>query len=63
MIREFNKNVVKCHDCSTLWTFSNEDVLEVERNDGFFGTYKEYFIKCPKCGHRLELHNKNGIWR
>ena len=63
MIKEFKKNIVKCHNCSTLWTFSNEDVQEVERNDGFFGTYKEHFIKCPKCNNYLELYNKNGVWR
>ena len=29
MIKEYNKNIVKCHNCSTLWTFSDEDVEEV----------------------------------
>lgn len=63
MIKEYNKNIVKCHNCSTLWTFNDDDVQEVERNDGFLGAYKEHFIKCPKCKNHLELYKRNGIWR
>lgn len=63
MIKEYNKNIVKCCNCSTLWTFSNEDVQEVERNDGFLGTYKDHYIKCPKCGNYLEVYNIYGVWR
>ena len=63
MIKEYNKNIVKCHNCSTLWTFSNEDVQEVERNDGLLGSWKEHFIKCPKCSNYLELYNRKGVWR
>lgn len=62
MIKEFNKNIVKCHNCSTLWTFSNEDVQEIEQNDGLLGSWKEYFIKCPKCNNYLELYNYKGVW-
>ena len=63
MIREYNKNIVKCHNCSTLWIFSNNDVQEVERDNQFGDNYKEYFIKCPKCKNHIELYNRNGIWR
>lgn len=62
MIKEFKKNIIKCNNCSTLWTFNNEDVKEIEHNNQFGDNYKEHFIKCPKCGNYLELYNKNGIW-
>ena len=45
MIKEFNKNIVKCHNCSTLWTFSDEDVKEVSASNQFGDNYKEHFIK------------------
>ena len=43
MIKEYKKNIVKCHNCSTLWTFSDEDVKEVERNNQFGDNYKDAF--------------------
>lgn len=63
MIKELKKNVVKCHNCSTMWTFNDEDVKEIERDDQFGDNYKEHFIKCPKCGNYLELYKKNGVWQ
>ncbi len=63
MIREYNKNIAKCHNCSTLWTFSDDDVEENILHDGFFGDYKEHFIKCPKCKNHIELYKHKGVWR
>jgi ribosomal protein S27E len=63
MIKEYNKNIVKCHNCSTFWTFNDEDVKEVGTSNQFGDNYKEYFIKCPKCKNHLELYNHKGVWR
>jgi DNA-directed RNA polymerase subunit RPC12/RpoP len=63
MIKEYNKNLAKCHNCSTLWTFSDDDVQEVERNNQFGDNYKEHFIKCPNCKHHIELYKLKGVWR
>lgn len=63
MIKEYNKNIVKCHNCSTLWTFSDEDVEEVDTSNQFGDNYKEHFIKCPKCKNHLVLYNHKGVWR
>ena len=63
MIKEYNKNIVKCHNCSTLWTFNDEDVQEIECNNQFGDNYKEHFIKCPKCKNHLNLYNYKGVWR
>ena len=41
MIKEYNKNIVKCHNCSTLWTFNDEDVEEVGTSNQFGDNYKE----------------------
>ena len=63
MIKEYNKNIKKCPNCSTLWTFSDEDVKEKTIYDGFSGDYIEHYIKCPKCKNHLELFNVKGVWR
>lgn len=63
MIKEYNKNIVKCHNCSTFWTFNDEDVKEVGTSNQFGDNYKEHFIKCPKCKNHLELYNHKGVWR
>ena len=63
MIKDYNKNIVKCHNCSTFWTFNDEDVKEVGTSNQFGDNYKEHFIKCPKCKNHLELYNHKGIWR
>lgn len=62
MIKEYVKNIKKCPNCSSFWVFNNEDVQEKKVYDGFYGDYKEHFIKCPKCSTHLELYNINGKW-
>lgn len=63
MIKEYKKNIKKCLNCSTMWTFSNEDVQSKIVYDSFAGNYTEHFIKCPKCGNHLEVYNRNGVWQ
>lgn len=63
MIREFKNNIKKCPNCSTYWTFTNDDVQEKNIYGGFCEDYKEHYIKCPKCNTYLELFNIKGIWR
>lgn len=63
MIREFKNNIKKCPNCSTHWTFTNDDVQEKNIYGGFCEDYKEHYIICPKCNTYLELFNIKGIWR
>lgn len=63
MIKEYTKNIKKCSNCSTYWTFNNDDVQKKIVYGGFCGDYIEYFIKCPKCDTHLELYNDKGIYR
>lgn len=63
MIQEFKNNIKKCPNCSTHWTFDNDDVQEITRYGGYLGDYKEHYIKCPKCKNHLELYNHKGVWR
>lgn len=60
MIKEYPKNIKKCPNCSTYWTFNNDDVQEKYVYGGFCGDYIEHFIKCPKCNTHLELYNDKG---
>lgn len=63
MIKEYKKNITKCHNCSTIWTFDDDDVQEITVDGGFLGDYIEHFIKCPKCKNHLTLYNFDGIYR
>lgn len=63
MIKEYKKNIKKCPNCSTHWTFNNDDVQEKTIHDGFYGDYIEHFVKCPKCNTHLELYNDKGVYR
>lgn len=63
MIQEFKNNIKKCPNCSTHWTFDNDDVQEKTIYDRFYGDYKEHYIKCPKCNTYLELYNDKGRWK
>ena len=63
MIKEYKKNITKCHNRSTIWTFDDDDVQEITVDGGFLGDYIEHFIKCPKCKNHLTLYNFDGIYR
>lgn len=64
MIKEYKKNIKKCHNCSTIWTFNDDDVQQRTAYDEMFDEdYIKRFIRCPKCNTYLELYNDKGIYR
>lgn len=63
MIKEYKKNIKKCPNCSSIWTFDTSDVHNKIIYDGFLGEYTENFIICPKCGDHITVFNINNVWR
>ena len=52
------KNTKQCKKCSSILTFDNNDVKEINQ-----GGYEEYIVKCPICGEHIPVCYINGSWR
>lgn len=63
MIKEYNGNIIKCHKCKTYLSFDNEDVKEVEIENGFGDNYKDHYVWCPKCSTCIDVKKENDIWK
>lgn len=59
MIEVINsKNIKQCKRCSTILTFDDKDVKEINQ-----GGYEEYIVKCPNCGEYIPVCYLNGKWK
>lgn len=52
------KNTKQCKKCSSVLTFDDKDVKEINQ-----GGYEEYIVKCPICGEYIPVCYINGSWR
>lgn len=59
MIEAINfKNTKQCKRCSTILTFEDKDVKEINQ-----GGWEEYIVKCPICGEYIPVCYINGKWK
>lgn len=58
MVTEFKQSITECTNCHTMLTFTDNDVKVVNQ-----GAWEECYIKCPKCGNRIEVCHMNGKWK
>lgn len=52
------KNTKQCKKCSSVLTFDDKDVKEINQ-----GGYEEYIVKCPICGTYIQVCYINGKWK
>lgn len=52
------KNTKQCKKCSSVLTFDDKDVKELNQ-----GGYEEYIVKCPICGEYIPVCYINGKWK
>lgn len=59
MVEAINyKNTTQCKRCSSILTFDDTDVKEMNQ-----GGYEEYIVKYPICGEYIQVCYINGKWK